>query len=387
MWTNKKILIIDGYARQTLPMAKAFRKLGCKVTTLCFSKLDVGYATKYANKKILFGVEKENYDAQLAKVKEILKAEKYDMVVPMTDYSATYLSKNKEELSQYAYIAVNNWDVFKLAINKEETMKLCEENGLSAPKTLFSSSPLEDIQNSALRYPLVIKPKTACGSIGFSIIKDFEHLKKVVASYPEENGEYFIQEYIPQGDMSQYGAEVFRNRDGKYSSVLINEKPRWYPIDGGSPTINIVINNEAMEELSKNLLDKMNWEGYANIDFVIDERDGQPKILEVNARISAAVMLNYMAGVNVAKLLLENAFCDNVSVYNDFKKGVSISCCLTEFLWFVKSKKRFKSKPNILFKRRNKDVIFSFADPKPFFVFCIQSMKNYKTAMKKRKRL
>lgn len=387
MWSNKKILIIDGYARQTLPMAKAFKKLGCYVTILCFSKLDIGYATKYANKKILFGVKKEDYDSQFNVVKEILQNDKYDLVVPMTDYSATYLSKNKQELTKYAYIAVNDFDVFKLAIDKSETMKICAEKGLLAPKTLFSKNPLEDIENSSLQYPLVVKPKTACGSIGFNIVKDYEHLKKVVLSYPQENGEYFIQEYIPQGENSQFGAEVYRDKNGKFSSLLINEKPRWYPIDGGSPTINITVHNDELVNLSKSLLEEMNWHGYANIDFVIDERDGKPKILEVNGRISAAVKINYVAGYNIAKLLLEDAFEEETTIYGDYKDGLSVSCCLTEFLWFLKSKKRFKSKPNILFKRRNKDVIFSFSDPKPFFVFCIQSLKNYKTAMNKRKRI
>lgn len=387
MWSNKKILLIDGYARQTLPMAKGFRKLGCYVSILCFSKLDVGYATKYANKKILFGVAKEDYDSQLEKVREILKAEKYDLVVPMTDYSATYLSKNKQELSKHAHIAVNGWETFQLAIDKSKTMKICAENQINAPKTLFSNNPLDDMDKSNLNYPLVVKPKTACGSIGFNIVENPQHLRKIIELYPPENGEFFIQEYIPQGENSQFGAEVFRDRNGNYASILINEKPRWYPIDGGSPTINVAIKNEELVNLSKKLLDKMNWQGYANIDFVVDERDGKFKILEVNGRISAAVKLNYRVGVNIAQLLLENAFSESVSIFKDYKDGVSISCCLTELLWFLKSKKRFKSKPCVFFKRRNKDVIFSFADPKPFFAFCLQSIKNYKSAMKKRKRI
>ena len=386
-YLGKKIILIDGYARQTLPMAKAFKKLGCFVTVLCFSKLDVGYATKYADKKILLNFDKEDYDGQLKFLINLLKSEKYDLVVPMTDYSATYLSKNKQELSKYAYIAVNDFDVFKLAIDKSETMKICAENNLLAPKTLFSKNPLEDIENSNLEYPLVVKPKTACGSIGFNVVKDKQQLEEVLNSSSKENGEYFIQEYIPQGDLPQYCTEIYRDKNGNFSFCLIAVKPRWFPLDGGSATINVTIHDDKITEQSKKLLEELNWQGYANIDFVMDERDGQPKIIEVNARISAIVKIAFVAGYDIAKLLLEDAFEEETTTYGDYKDGLSVSCCLTEFLWFLKSKKRFKTKPNILFKRRNKDVIFSFSDPKPFFVFCIQSLKNYKTAMNKRKRI
>ena len=385
-YAGKKIIIVDGYARQTLPMAKAFKKLGCSVTILCFSKLDVGYATKYADKKVLLNIDKENYDEQLKFLKELLKSEKFDLVVPMTDYSATYLSKNKKELSELASIAVNDWDVFKLAIDKSETMKVCMENNLLAPKTLFSKNPLQDLENSNLEYPLVVKPKTACGSIGFNLVNDKQKLENVLNS-SSENGECFIQEYIPQGDLPQYCAEIYRDKNGNFSFCLIAVKPRWFPLDGGSATVNVTVHDDKIANQSKKLLEALNWQGYANIDFVMDERDGSPKIIEINARISAIVKIAFEAGCDIAKLLLEDAFEEETAICGDYKDGLSVSCCLTEFLWFLKSKKRFKSKPSVFFKRRNKDVIFSFADPKPFFVFCIQSLKNYKTAMKKRKRI
>lgn len=387
IWKDKKVVLIDGYARQVLPMAKAFKKLGCEVTILCFSKLDVGYATRYADRKILFGVDKEDYESQLEKVREILKTEKYDLVVPMTDYSATYLSKNKEELSNYSKIAVNDWDVFRLAIDKAETMKICLENNIGVPKTLFSDNPLNDIEKSDLKFPLVVKPKTACGSIGFNLVQNVQDLEKVLQNTPTENGEYFIQEFIPQGNNPQYCAEVYRDNNGDYPVCLIAEKPRWFPLDGGSATVNVTVHNEEMANMCKELLDKINWQGYANLDFVVDERDKKPKILEINARISAIVKIAFDAGYDISELLLNDAFDKANSEYKDYKDGICLSCCLTELLWFLKSKKRFKTKPRVFFKRHNKDVIFSFSDIKPFFAFCVQSVKNYRNAMKKRKRV
>lgn len=382
--TQKHILIVDGFARQTLPMVKGFKDIGCLVTVLCYSKLDVGYATKYADYKLLFNCNKEEKNKQEKYVIDLIKTGKYDMVVPMSDNAATYLANNKQFLSKYAYIAVNDKEVFELAIDKLNTMKVCQDNSISAPKTLFTNDPINDIRNSGLSFPLVIKPKTACGSIGFNIVNSYEHLVDLLRNYDGSNGELFVQEYIPQAG-SQFGAEAFRDKEGNFVFLIIDEKPRWYPLDGGSPTINVTVKNEKMECMTKELLEAMNWHGYANIDFVVDARNDMPMIIEVNARISAAVKLNFCSGINVSEIIYRDAFGDDIAKY-DYMEGIKTSCILTEILWFIKSPDRFKQKPTFFDRTNTTDVIFSYKDPYPFVVFCIQSVMNYRHAMEQRKR-
>ena len=50
-YNDIKVLLIEGRARQVLPMAKSLRALGCEVTTYNGSKLDPGYASKYPHRK------------------------------------------------------------------------------------------------------------------------------------------------------------------------------------------------------------------------------------------------------------------------------------------------------------------------------------------------
>ena len=382
-YNGVSVLIVDGYARQTLPMAEGFRQLRCKVFTVCFSKLDVGYQTRYSS-PILIKCGKENYSEQERIVCNLIRTGQFGIVVPMTDYSAIYLAKNKKELSQYAYIAVNNSDVFELAIDKLKTSKVCAEYKIPSPVTLFSDDPVTEIQRRSINYPVVIKPKTACGSIGFNIADDEEHLKRILSNYDGANGEMFVQEYIPQSG-SQYGAEVYRDYKGNVVFSLVYEKPRWYPLDGGAATIIVSVHIDEIKKMAESLLEAINWRGYANLDFVIDSRDGKPKIIEVNARISAVVKLDYCCGINIARLIYNDAFKIE-SYVDDYKDGIKTSCFLTELLWFVKSPKRFRQKPIFLNRKNTSDVIFSWSDIMPSIAFCLQSVKNYKHAMRMRKR-
>lgn len=382
MFAGKKILITDGVARQVLPIAKGLKKLGCHVTIICFSKLDLGFTTKYVDKRILLLGKEEDIHYQEKYVLKLIQEENFDLIIPMSDETAEYLSRNKKTILKFSAVAVNDYDIFLKAANKNRTMQICQENKINCPKTYFN---IENMDFSILPFPLVVKPETGCGSIGFKIVDNIQRLQEVLCEYREKNYKVCLQEYIPQ-DGSQYGAEVFRDKEGNFSFLVIDEKPRWFPLDGGSPTINISIHNKEMSDMCRKLLNVIDWNGYANIDFVVDKRDRKPKILEVNPRLSAGTKLNYCLGIDVAKTILENEFASQITEYNDYSDSVSISCFLTELLWFIKSPNRFKTKPSIfLFKNKN-DVIFDKENKKPFLAFCIQSLLRYRKAMKLRER-
>jgi hypothetical protein len=42
---GKRVLILEGYAKQCLPYLREFKKFGCETTLLCSSKLDCGYSS------------------------------------------------------------------------------------------------------------------------------------------------------------------------------------------------------------------------------------------------------------------------------------------------------------------------------------------------------
>ena len=128
----------------------------------------------------------------------------------------------------------------------------------------------------------------------------------------------------------------------------------------------------------------MGWVGYCDIDLMEDPRDGSVKVIEINARISANVKLCFKAGVNVALQILQLANKQPVSEFLIYKDDVRMRCIHTDLLWFLKSKKRFVTKPCWFSPIRTSDQIFDCADPLPFVSFSIQAV--YKREMKKRAR-
>ena len=164
---GKRVLILEGYARQSLALVQAFNKLSCNVSVLCGSKLDLCYWSRYVNKRILGICDRNLVKETEEQVRMLIQSHDYDVVVPATDFSAELLSRNKDEFSKYARIASNEFNVYSIAGNKNETMKVCESIGVPHPKTLQKIESLEAIEESDIRFPVVIKPSVGYGALGF----------------------------------------------------------------------------------------------------------------------------------------------------------------------------------------------------------------------------
>ena len=380
---GKHILILEGYARQSLPLIKAFRDLGCVVSVLCDSKLDVGYVSRYTSHKIIGVCNREKVEETTEQIRELLKTEKYDMVVPTVDFSASILSENKTEFSKYAKVVSNDWSIYQIAADKQKTMEVCMKNGIHCPYTFTNVCDVKQILEFDIKYPLVIKPRIGYGAVGFKKVENERQLIKVCETMGEELGNYVFQEYIPQTDL-QYECAMFIDENNDVKTALVFSKNRWFPISGGSSTLNITVERPDIIETCSKLLKTIGWRGAADIDLIQDPRDNTAKVMEINPRVSGSVKICFVSGVDQARQMLELAFGYPVTEYKDYKTGQRLRCSQIDFLWFLKSPNRFKSKPSWFSFIKTKDHTFSWSDPLPWFAFLIQGLKRMDKEMEKR---
>ena len=184
--------------------------------------------------------------------------------------------------------------------------------------------------------------------------------------------------------MLQYECAMFVDQNNEVKTGVVFSKNRWFPVDGGSSTLNITVERPDIVESCKQLLQKINWRGAADIDLIDDPRDGVAKIMEINPRVSGSVKIVFEAGVDQAKQMLELVHGDPVSEQKEYRIGQRLRCSQTDLLWFLKSPNRFKSKPSWFSIKKTKDQIFYLDDPLPWFAFSLTGVFKYKKEMKKR---
>lgn len=379
-----RVLLIEGRTRQVMPLMKSLRELDCHITTYNSSVLDLGYTSRYPDCKLLRFCNAKDVQGSYEAIKKELMTGQYDLVIPLTDFVAIILAKHKKELSQYVTIAANDWDVFQFASDKLKTMKVCMENHIPCPQTYIADESLADLTQMKLNYPVCIKPRTGFSAVGFRKIDHPDELESIVSRSVAQYGPCLIQEYIPQTDL-QYKAELFVDKQGNVKSACVFAKVRWYPVDGGSSTLNVTVHRPDIVDSCKKLLKAIHWHGYADIDLIQDPRDNTAKIMEINPRITGSVKICYAAGVNFTEQILQDYLDDELTPYMDYPEGQYLRYLHTDILWFLKSKSRFTCKPSWFDFRRSVDQIWAADDPWPFFTYSLQSVAKIRGDKRKRK--
>lgn len=379
-----RVLLVDGGDRQTLPLAKVYKKMKLHVTTLNSSKLDNGYSSRYPDRKIVVPHIKEDKKAHIIEIKKLLETGKYDVAVTTSDDTAEGLSLMKDDLKGKVKIAVVDPELFYMAYDKNNTMRICMEHNIPCPKTYFDKKSIDELIKEKPIYPLVVKPCKSFGAIGFHKIENEEELVEVCGNIKGGLHNYVIQEYIPQTDI-QYECAMFLDQNNMVKTACVFSKNRWFPVNGGSSTCNVTVDRPDIVESCTKLLQLIGWRGAADIDLIQDPRDGTAKIMEINPRISGSVKVVLKSGVNIAKQIIQLALDKEVSLYSDYRKDVRMRCTHTDLLWFINSSNRFCTTPSWFSWKHTCDQIFDLTDPLPYITFSIEAILKYKKEMKKRK--
>lgn len=380
-----RVLLLEGFARQSMALMPALKRLGCHVTTYNSSRLDMGYASRWPDVKLIEFWDREDEDASFKALMGVLECGHYDVVIPLTDFSAMLLADHIDEIAPLAAPAVNPPEVFYRAADKQATMQACALAGVPCPRTLYDMTSADQILAQGLPFPFIIKPRVGYGSIGFHVIHSEPELRLVFDEAVKRHGPMVVQEYIPQTG-TQYKCEVFLDEGGAAKSAMVFDKTRWYPVDGGSTCCSTGVHRPDIAKNAIRLLQAIGWRGYGDVDLIEDPRDGAVKVMEINPRITASVKICFASGVDFARQIVELATGRPVTEYRDYADGVRLRYMHTDLLWLLQSPNRFRTKPSWFDFRRTTDQIFSLRDPWPWFTFSVQAVKKRKAEMARRQR-
>lgn len=368
-----KVLLLDGGGTQTLPIAKSLYKKEHAVHIFYEHKLTYGYGTRYAECKIQSPsiYDEKNYTAFF---KEYVLRKCIDVVIPMSDPSAVFLSKNKHLLLQFCKFIAPDYDTFMLGYDKNKLMTVCKENNFPHPSTIdVMTTDIASIHESF--FPALLKPNITTGGRGMKIINTKPELEMALKKNINSFGPCHLQKLVSEGGR-QFKVELFLDNNHQLINSSVIHKIRFYPITGGSSCFNITTRNDDIVNLCYCVLKKIAWIGFADFDLIEDPGDGIIKIMEINPRIPACIKSAIESGIDYGNMIVEAAMGENIKEYI-YKPEKQLRHIGFDILWFVHSKNRFKSKPNWLnFVSKSQSFQdFSISDPMPFFYGTIGNIK------------
>ena len=371
------VLVLDGDTRQCLPVMRALKARGHSVTVACPSRLSLGWMSRFPDRKRLLPSAADHHgEPFIHALHELLVRERPDVTLPLFDPCAHAIAGHRDAWADWTRIPIVELDTFMLARDKAKTMRVCHLAGVPAPRTWFpEEEPIAEIADRA-SYPVLIKPRISHGAVGIVRVDRAADLEAAHARISLERGPCIVQEFVPQ-DGLQYKAQFFRAADGRIHAAVVFEKTRWFPVDGGTSSLNRTVDRPDIIATGRQLLQAMNWIGYADIDLIQDTRAGVAKVMEVNPRVTGSVKIAFEAGVDFADLLVKQALGQPLPTYQGYRVGVSMRYLPLDILWFLYSPDRFRAKPS-WFKFWGADQceqVFSWDDPGPFLGLTLDGLR------------
>ena len=227
--------------------------------------------------------------------------------LPAADPEVQLVAQNHAELSKAFRLVTPPWDVAQWALDKTLTYQRAATLGIDHPKT-YQPRDRREVENP--RLPLSAHSETG----GQGMQKRIHALAKawrvddraaLLSRYDEAvavgHAHMVIQELIPGGGSTQFSYAGVWDRGSPIAS-MVARRTRQYPTDFGTGTFVEIVHNEQVEESATKFLSSLNYSGVAEIEFKFDARDGQYKILDVNARTWTWNSLGILAGVDFPTL-------------------------------------------------------------------------------------
>jgi D-aspartate ligase len=231
------------------------------------------------------------------------------VLFPTRDETVVAFSRHRDRLAEFFRVTTPGWDTVKWAWDKKNTYNRAVELGIPVPHT-FNPRTEEELSALYSRLPLAIKPAIkenffyATGAKAWRAETPAQlHDLFLRASRQIRPEEILVQEIIPGDGERQYSYCAFF-RDGEAQSTLIAKRMRQHPREfGRAATYVETIEFPEIEEISERFLRAIGYYGLVEVEFKQDPRDGQFKLLDVNARTWGFHSLGIPAGVDFPYLL------------------------------------------------------------------------------------
>lgn len=162
-------ILLLGAGTQSLAIIPSFHRLGHRIVILTELHPNYGDKSKFVDK--VYRIETTNENEQLAFVSQIVKQEGIDVIIPMGDADAEFLSKNKSNFAGQQFV-IPDYTTFLKGYDKNQLLSLCKEKGYPHPQTADLSK--EDNQSDKLKsfpFPAMLKPNCTTGGRGMVEVK------------------------------------------------------------------------------------------------------------------------------------------------------------------------------------------------------------------------
>jgi D-aspartate ligase len=226
------------------------------------------------------------------------------VLYPTREETVAAFSRQRLVLAERFRVPTPAWEVVRHAWDKRETYRLATELGIPVPRT-WNPTCADALSTIDGEPPFAIKPAIKEHFIYATRSKAwkartrselralFEHASGIVGP-----GEVMVQEVIPGDGAHQFAYCAFFKGGEPIGTMVVQRRRQHPPEFGRASTFVRTVEVPLLETLSQRFLREIGYYGLVELEFKLDPRDGQFKLLDVNARTWGYHSLGSRAGVD-----------------------------------------------------------------------------------------
>ncbi len=239
-----------------------------------------------------------------------LEALKGHIVFACCDQSLEFLHAHREQLAEHYIIEDFIPEQRRIMLDKQATLEHAAKVGVPTPAywEIKSDADIEKIRDE-IRLPVMVKPLDSFafvhefGAKLFIIDEDVDDVAEKVRLARSKGHDVMVVEMIPGPDDLLTSYYTYRTPKGKRLYEYTKSVIRRWPVNRGGACFHQSQWLPETADMGRKLFEGIDWHGIANVEFKRDTRDGQLKIIEVNARFTAAHRLVTKSGAPIDEII------------------------------------------------------------------------------------
>lgn len=379
------VLFTDSQQRKTL---SAMRSLGeKKIRSDCCEtfRCNLSRFSKYSKRFYLAPSSTDAPDDFLNFLLHYI-SNKESVVFPMDDGTMKMFIDNRDVLEDKCKFVIPPKKSFYIALKKDLSVKWAQKSGIRCPLSVSSENyevVLEEV--CKMKFPVIIKPVDSSGSRGMKVVQLREDFEQAYKNVNEEYPFPIVQEYI--NISKKIDICLIYNKQSQLRGCFAQRELRNYPDPIGPSTIQESIIHEKAKTLALKFMDGLDWQGVAELEFVVEMGSNDVIFMEINPRFWASLELAVLSGVDfpyMYYLIATTGDCDEVTEYKIGKRAKW--SFPGEALAFFEAKKKFGADPSFFCGKGKAavDDTLRWNDPMPLLGLLLSSFY-YATNRKRRK--
>ena len=306
------VLILRSPRHGPLGIIRSLGALGVPVYVADSDRRTAAMRSRYCRERFLLDVDNPNVELVLNGLQRIAgKIGRRSILIPTTDDATLFVSEFAAELRQQFIFPDRSPQLIRSLCSKREMYLLVRRLGIPTAQTLFPQS-LVDVTELAkqVSFPVMLKGidghrmSQRVGKRMLIVQSERELVEQYKTLEDPDTPNVMVQEYIPGSDDAVWMFNGYFDENAECLFGITGKKIRQYPPYTGATSLGICLQNDTVDQLTRQFMKAVQYRGILDIGYRYDIRDGQYKVLDVNPRIGATFRLFVDAGgLDVARAL------------------------------------------------------------------------------------